>query len=73
MIRRRESHSIFDAGMRSALVPMIDLRQDKPNYIFVRTNIQGDEMQNGRTFAPQSYYHSIPGTSTNGLVQNPGY
>lgn len=73
MIRRRESHTFFDAGMRSALVPMIDLRQDKPKYIFVRTNIQGDEIQNGRTFAPQSYYHSIPGTSTNGLVQNPGY
>lgn len=73
MIRRRENHSYFDAGMRSALVPMIDLRQDTPKYIFVRANFHGDELQNGRTFAPQSYYHSIPGTATNGLVQNPGY
>lgn len=73
MVRRRENHQYFDAGMRSALVPMIDLRQDTPKYIFVRANFHGDELQNGRTFTPQSYYRSIPGISNNGLVQNPGY
>lgn len=73
MVRRRENHQYFDAGMRSALVPIIDLRENTPKYIFVRANFHGDELQNGRTFSPQSYYKSIPGTATNGLVQNPGH
>jgi SusD family. len=77
MVRRRDNHQYFNAGMRSALVPIIDLRhttpENTPKYIFVRANFHGDELQNGRTFAPQSYYKSIPGTGTNGLVQNPGY
>ncbi len=73
MIRRRENHQYFDAGMRSVLVPMIDLREDTPKYIFVRANFHGDELQNGRTFSPQNYYRAIQGTNTNDLVQNPGY
>lgn len=73
MVRRRENHQYFDAGMRSALVPMIDLRENTPKYIFVRANFHGDELQNGRTFSPQSYYKAIPGTATNGLIQNPGH
>ncbi|WP_455607767.1 RagB/SusD family nutrient uptake outer membrane protein [Bacteroides rodentium] len=73
MVRRRDNHIYYNGGMRSALVPMIDLRTDTPSYIFVRANFHGDEKQNGRTFAPQSYYRGIPGTATNGLVQNPGY
>lgn len=73
MVRRRDNHIYYNGGMRSALVPMIDLRTDTPSYIFVRANFHGDEKQNGRTFTPQSYYRSIPGTATNGLVQNPGY
>lgn len=73
MVRRRDNHTFFDSGMRSALVPIIDLRQETPKYIFVRSNFHGDELSNGKTFAPQSYYRSIPGTGTNGLVQNPGY
>jgi len=73
MIRRRENHQYFNSGMRSALVPMVDLREATPKYIFVRANFHGDELQNGRTFAPQSYYRAIQGTSTNGLIQNPEY
>ena len=73
MVRRRDNHVYYNGGMRSALVPMIDLRTDTPSYIFVRANFHGDEKQNGRTFAPQSYYRAIPGTASNGLVQNPGY
>lgn len=73
MVRRRDNHEYFNAGMRSALVPMIDLRTATPSYIFVRANFHGDEKSNGRTFAVQSYYRSIPGTASNGLVQNPGY
>ena len=73
MVRRRDNHIFYNSGMRSALVPMIDLRTDTPSYIFVRANFHGDEKQNGRTFTAQSYYRSIPGTATNGLVQNPGY
>ena len=73
MVRRRDNHVYYNGDMRSALVPMIDLRTDTPSYIFVRANFHGDEKQNGRTFAPQSYYRAIPGTASNGLVQNPGY
>lgn len=73
MIRRREYHSYFNVGRRKALVPIIDLREATPKYIFVRANLYYDEQLNGRTFNPVDYYMEIPGTSTSGLVQNPGH
>ena len=39
-------------------------------YIFVRKYARNC---NGKTFPDQAYYHSIPGTGSNGLVQNPQY
>lgn len=73
LMRRREMHTLFNQHMRTVLVPMLDLRQATPDYVFVRAYAHGDERNNGRTFQIQSYYASIPGITTSGLVQNPGY
>lgn len=74
LVRRREFHQLFAGTRRTVLVPMVDLREATPKYIFVRANNYYDEYNNGRTFnASNGYYESIPGRSTNKLVENPGY
>lgn len=66
-------HTLFSQYRRTILIPMLDLRQSTPDYVFVRAYAHGDERKNGLTFQIQSYYASIPGIATSGLVQNPGY
>ena len=74
LMRRREYHTLFSGTRRTVLVPMVDLRDATPKYIFVRANNYYDEYANGRTFnAATGYYEAIPGRSTNKLVENPGY
>lgn len=73
LVRRREFHTLFNAGKRKSLVPVLDLRVNPPKYIFVRVNNFYDEQANGVTWNPTSYYRSIPGTSANKLIQNPGF
>ncbi len=74
LMRRREYHQLFAGTRRTVLVPMIDLREATPKFIFVRANNYYDEYNNGRTFnAATGYYESIPGRSTNNLVENPGF
>ena len=73
MFRRREFHQYFDGGRRHSLVPVIDLREMTPKYIFVRVNQFHDERAGGRTFNPLNYYMEIPGTAINRLIQNPGH
>ena len=73
LVRRRDNHLLFRSTRRTVLVPMIDLRQDQPKYIFVRANNFYDERANGQTFQSWHYYRPIPGVSTNKLVQNPQY
>ena len=68
LIRRREFDDKFNNTRRTALAPVLDLRTMK--YIFVRKYARNC---NGKTFPDQAYYHSIPGTGSNGLVQNPQY
>lgn len=71
LMRRREYHTRFNSTSRTVLVPMIDLRENTPKYIFIRAYFHRDEQYNGRTFQPEGYYSEIPGISTNGLVPNP--
>jgi hypothetical protein len=74
LVRRRDYHTIFSAGTRrQALVPILDLREATPKYIFVRANNYYDEKANGVVFQPMSYYKGIPGIGTNKLIQNPQY
>ncbi len=74
LIRRRDYHIVFTPGTRrQSLVPMVDLRESTPKYIFVRANNYYDEKAGGVTFQPKSYYKGIPGTATNNLIQNPEY
>jgi hypothetical protein len=71
LIRRREYHTEFNNRFRHSLLPLLDLRQlPAVKYIFVRVNVPNS---NSFTFQPKSYYRSIPGIGTNGLVQNPQY
>lgn len=70
LIRRRDFHLEFDNRRKMALVPMMDLRGEKPQYIFVRMYVPGTTPC---TFQTHNYYRAIPGTSTNGLTQNPQY
>ncbi|MEA5127581.1 MAG: RagB/SusD family nutrient uptake outer membrane protein [Proteiniphilum sp.] len=73
MLRRREYHTFWNMGKRHSLVPIIDLREATPKYIFVRVNQFHDEQVGGRLFNPNNYYKEIPGTETNKLTKNPGY
>ncbi|MDR0750023.1 MAG: RagB/SusD family nutrient uptake outer membrane protein [Tannerellaceae bacterium] len=73
MLRRREYHTFFNIGRRHSLVPLIDLREETPKYIFVRVNQFHDEQAGGQQFNPINYYKAIPSTETNRLVQNPGH
>ncbi|MCD7972219.1 MAG: RagB/SusD family nutrient uptake outer membrane protein [Candidatus Azobacteroides sp.] len=71
LIRRREFHEAFDGGkQRLGLMPLLDLRGDKPQYIMVRTRIRYAYAVN---FLPYQYYRSIPGIGSSGLIQNPQY
>ncbi len=74
LVRRRETHTMFSSTTkRTALVPMLDLRQPVPKYFFVRANNFYDETAGGRNFQTWFYYRPIPGISSNKLVQNPNY
>lgn len=68
LIRRRTFHQLYNNTVNTALVPMIDLRGETPQYIFVRREIAG---LNVRTFLERDYYRSIPNVSSNGAIQNP--
>ena len=69
-MRRREYQKEFNGRERLALMPVIDLRGEKPQYIFVRKLISRDGM---KFFEPKAYYVWIPGTETTGITQNPLY
>lgn len=74
LVRRRESHIVFNGStIRKALVPILDLREDTPKYIFVRANTYYDNRDNGRRFNEKTYYLAIPGVENNHLIQNPQY
>jgi len=68
LIRRREYHEIFNNYVKTALVPLLDLRGPEPAYIFVRKNVPGAQPN---TFPERDYYRGIPGVNNNGLIQNP--
>lgn len=70
--RRREMTDRWNSSMRHGLMPVLDLRDGTPKYVFLRINQKNDETT-PRTFNQQSYYLGIPGTDVSGLVQNPGY
>ena len=69
-VRWREFHEIFANKIKTALIPMIDLRAAEPKYIFVRKRVPG-ALNN--TFISRDYYKPIPGIANNGVVQNPQY
>ena len=68
LIRRREFHTMFNNKLKTALVPMIDLRGATPQYIYIRKNVPGSSPT---TFPEKDYYRHVPGVSGNGAIQNP--
>ena len=71
LVRWREFHTIFsNRNKRHALLPILDLRESSPKYIFVRVNWIQDEMSGGYTFQTSNYYQQIPNTNINKLVPN---
>lgn len=68
LVRWRTFHKEFENRTRKGLVPFLDLRTNPATYIFVRVNPMGIE---SKTFDYTWYYKDIPGTSSNGLIQNP--
>jgi starch-binding outer membrane protein, SusD/RagB family len=73
LIRRRDFHTRFNLTRRTSLIPLIDLRQTPPKYVFLRALNYYDNVNNGLTFLPRYYYLAIPGVSTNLAIQNPEY
>jgi starch-binding outer membrane protein, SusD/RagB family len=73
LMRRRDVHILFENYKRKALVPLLDLRENPPKYILVRTNQFHDERAGGRTVYDHQYYRPIPGRNTNNLIDNPNY
>ncbi|MDR0659150.1 MAG: RagB/SusD family nutrient uptake outer membrane protein, partial [Mediterranea sp.] len=68
LVRRRVYHKKFDNTRKTALVPVLDLRNMK--YIFIRQYVsRADPL----TYVTRRYYNGIPGISTNRLIQNPQY
>ena len=73
MWRRREYHTKFSNNYRrKSLVPLIDLREHEPKYVFLRIDNFHDIIAGGRTFQIINYYQNIPGTDVNRLPNNPG-
>lgn len=70
LIRRREYHEIFNNYIKHALLPVLDLREAPPKYIFIRAVAPSYAVQ---TFQARDYYRPIQGIGGNGLVQNPQY
>ncbi|MDO6390119.1 RagB/SusD family nutrient uptake outer membrane protein [Pontibacter sp. BT731] len=68
LIRRRTYHQIFNNYVKTALVPMLDLRGEEPAYIYIRKRVPGAQPN---TFPERDYYSSIPGVNNNGVIQNP--
>ncbi|MBQ9529519.1 MAG: RagB/SusD family nutrient uptake outer membrane protein, partial [Bacteroidales bacterium] len=68
LIRRREFQNVFASGSRKALDPLLDLRVDPPKYIFVRKVVLKEVPH---TWENKNYYLAIPGTASNGCIQNP--
>jgi hypothetical protein len=72
LVRRRDSHTLFASARRKSLLPILDLRQATPKYIFERADNFND-IKLGATFYERYYYRPIPDVTTNKLVQNPEY
>lgn len=70
LMRRREFHALFQNSNMHALLPVIDLRVTPVKWIFIRSGIARTVP---RTFDYKQYYRPIPGTSSNGAIQNPQY
>ncbi|MEI7502821.1 MAG: RagB/SusD family nutrient uptake outer membrane protein [Paludibacter sp.] len=74
LVRRRDMVSTLNGSKRKALIPILDISVLTPTYFFVRSaNLPEIISTSGRIVQDKSYYMSIPGITSNFLVQNPQY
>jgi len=72
LVRRREYHELFNGSyQKKALVPLLDLREPTPKYVFLRI-LEFNNATSASRFQTNSYYNDIPGIATNRLIGNPG-
>lgn len=73
LVRRRDYHVLFNGSKRrKSLLPLLDLRESTPRYMFVRADNLND-IKGSTVFHEKYYYRPIPGITNNKLVQNPQY
>ena len=72
--RDRDLASNPTGGRKHALIPIVDLHDGTPHYIFVRANhyrCDTDTQPNTSNFSALSYYGNISNYTVNDLVRNP--
>ena len=70
----RDLASNPNGGRKHALLPILDLRDGTPKYIFIRANWfsnDTDRLPGLLSFDPMGYYSNIPNYTKNDLVENP--
>ncbi len=70
--RRREFHEVYDHFEVNAFNPILDMRTDPPQFIYVRT-LANFEAGLSYNYFTMQYYQSIPISASTPLVQNPGW
>ena len=73
-VESRDIASNPNGGRKHALLPILDMRDGTPKFIFVRANwfaMDTDRMPGLSSYNPLSYYGSISNYVTNKIVKNP--
>ena len=72
--QERDLASNPNGGRKHALLPVLDLRDGSPKYIFVRANWfshDTDRRSGLFSYNPLGYYSGIPNYTKNDLIENP--
>jgi len=69
----RDSYSNPNGGRRHALIPVADLRNGTPGYIFIRANFFADDTDKKTEYnvEPKAYYGGISNYAKNKITPNP--
>ena len=74
LYRPNHPNTSIEEARRRALIPVVDVRSGKAQYVFVRANMYADDTDQNPTgyqTLPKNYYGSISNYSVNKLVPNP--
>ena len=74
LYRPNHPNTSIEEARRRALIPVVDVRSGKAQYVFVRANMYADDTDknaSGYQTLPINYYGGISNYSVNKLVPNP--